>query len=102
MSSDFGKWTASVDDDMDIAHGCCIEACQQMATINSQVTDLAGTSVTSDEKQNRKEDFEKKFRFLEERCEQHLPVLPDSMREAHEKEMAGARKTFETVIRFLD
>lgn len=107
MPNSFDQWKEGVEDDMDVAqsqmeHGCCIEACQQMVTLNGQVTELAGTSMTSDEKQKRKEDFEKKFEFLEKRCEEHLSNLSDSMREAQKKELAGAKKMFETVIKYLD
>jgi hypothetical protein len=107
MPKSFEEWKESVDDDMDVAgsqmeHGCCIEVCQQMVTLNGQVIELAGTSMTSDEKQKRKEDFKKKFEFLEKRCEEHLNGLSDSMREAQKKELAGAKKTFDTSIKFLD
>ncbi|CAH0028834.1 unnamed protein product [Clonostachys rhizophaga] len=107
MLSEFELWVEDVEDDIDAAehqvdHGCCIEACQQLVNLNGQVTDLAETPMISDEKQKHKEEFERKFAYLKGRCEAHVESLPEPKREALKKELEGAKKTFETVITFLD
>ncbi|CAG9944851.1 unnamed protein product [Clonostachys rosea f. rosea IK726] len=106
MVSSVGEWKESVEKAIDDAQttdgGGIVEACEQIATLSHQVNDVASTPLTDDERKQWKKDFERKFKILDDLSKKHVDHLTDQNRKARKIELAGAKKTFKTVIKFLD